>query len=344
MSGSGKIPRVIAATTVLLLVAICASGVMARPAGAVSRPGTVPADSVGGRVLGLSAICDECRPERFTAECSGLLEGPVFDHDGTLWLAGITKGVIWRVTPDGHCSVGIQLPAELKFPCGLRFAPDGTLYGVAMGYGLFSVDLSSKKVTPLASGTSLGGLPDGAFHGLDDLFIDHTGGIYMTDAAGSSVLNPIGQVFYRDSAGTIKKIIGGGLMFPNGIVLSPDEKMLYIDEWAANRILAVPVVAPGVINTAWSYVFATLHGGHGPDSMTADSAGNVYVAHYGAGEVLVFAPNGDYYGAIRLPEGAGQEPTNLAFHNGYLYITESRKGEVWRVRAKIPGIRLFGDS
>jgi gluconolactonase len=318
---------------------------MACRADARARPdATAQAHPVGGRVLGLSAICDECRPERFSSECSGLLEGPVFDREGTLWVAGILKGVIWRVSPDGHCAVGMQLPPEVKFPCGLRFSQDGTLYGVAMGYGLFSVDLSSKKVSLLANGASLGGLPDGAFHGLDDIFIDRTGGMYLTDAAGSSVLNPVGQLFYRDSSGNVKRIISGGLMFPNGVVLSPDEKMLYIDEWAANRILAVPVVSPGVINSAWAYVFATMQGGHGPDSMTADSAGNIYVAHYGSGEVLIFAPNGDYYGPIRLPEDAGSNPTNLAFHNGYLYITESEKGEIWRVKAKIPGIKLYGGS
>jgi gluconolactonase len=342
VSGSSRLAGIVAATTALLLVITPVSGAMARQADAVPRPDTVQATPIGGRVLGLSAICDECKPEKFTAECSGFLEGPVFDRDGTLWVLGILKGVIWRVTPDGHCSVGVQLPAEVKFPSGLRFSQDGTLYGVAMGYGLFSVDLPSKKVTPLATGASVGGLPDGAFHGLDDLFIDHAGGIYLTDAAGSSVLNPIGQLYYRDAGGSIKKIISGGLMFPNGVVLSPDEKMLYIDEWAANRILAVPVVSPGVLNTGWSYVFATLNGGHGPDSMTADSAGNVYVAHYGAGEVLAFAPNGDYFGAIRLPGGAGKDPTNLAFHNGYLYITESEKGEIWRVKAKIPGLTAYG--
>jgi len=191
MSGSNKLAGRVAAITVLLLAVTSVSSVVARRVDAAPRPDTVEAHPIGGRVLGLSAICDECKPEKFTAECSGLLEGPVFDRDGTLWLAGILKGVIWRVTPDGHCSVGVQLPPEMKFPCGLRFSDDGTLYGVAMGYGLFQVDLASKKVTPLATGASLGGLPDAAFHGLDDLFIDHAGGIYLTDAAGSSVLNPI---------------------------------------------------------------------------------------------------------------------------------------------------------
>jgi sugar lactone lactonase YvrE len=325
---------------------LCAVGyalsALASPAEAGTHPGAaVQGNPVGGRVLGLSAICDDCRPEKFS-ECSELLEGPVFDRDGTLWVAGVLKGVIWRITSDGHCTLGIQLPTELKYPTGLRFSRDGTLYGVAMGYGLFSVDLSTQKATLIANGTSLGGLPGGAFHALDDLYIDNTGGIYLTDSGGSSVLNPIGQLFYRDSGGAVKKIINGGLVYPNGVVLSPDEKTLYIAEWAANRILAVPVVSPGVINAAWSYVFATMSGGIGPDSMAADSAGNIYVAHYGSGEVLIFAANGDYYGPIRLPDGAGSHPTNLAFHNGYLYVTESEKSEIWRVKTKIPGINLYG--
>src|ERR1700740_1772877 len=141
-------------STVLLFVVTCALSTL--PSQVDARPRTetaAQANPVGGRVLGLSAICDDCRPEKFTSECSGFLEAPVFDRDGILWVAGILKGVIWRVTPDGHCAVGIQLPAEVKYPCGLRFSQDGTLYGVAMGYGLFSVDRSSGKVTLLANGT-----------------------------------------------------------------------------------------------------------------------------------------------------------------------------------------------
>src|SRR5258708_16501507 len=181
-----------------------------------------------------------------------------------------------------------------------------------MGAGLFSVDMASKKVTLLANGASLGGLPDGAFLGLDDIFIDRAGGMYLTDAAGSSVLNPVGQLLYRDSSGNVKRIISGGLMFPNGVVLSPDEKMLYIDEWAANRILAVPVVSPGVINPGWGYVFATLSGGHGPDSMTAGSAGNNYVAHFGSRGGFIFAPDRGHYCPLPPPQGAGPKPTNPA--------------------------------
>ncbi len=309
-----------------------------------AEPAASQTTTVGGHVLGLKPICDACKPERFATGFQDLLEGPTFDREGDLLVLGIVKGNIWRVTPDGHASVAVALPPEIKLPAGLRFAPDGTLYGVAMGSGVFTVDLATRKTVIVANGVYLRGVPDGAFHGLDDLFIDHAGGIYVTDAAGSGALRPIGQVLYRDPGGDFRRVVPDGLAFPNGIVLSPDEKTLYISEWGRGQILAAPVVGPGVINFTMSYVFARLSGGHGPDSITADADGNVYAAHYGSREIAVFAPNGDYYGAIQLPAEAGSQPTNVAIHDGYLYLTESEKGEIWRVKTKIKGINLYGGS
>jgi gluconolactonase len=322
-------------------------GVLALLAAACPPPmakadGPMAPQSVGGHILGLQAICGDCTPQKFATGFQDFLEAPAFGRNGNLYLVGILKANIWQVTPSGQASIFVHLPPEITFPSGLRFAADGTLYGVAMGSGLFSVDTASKKLTLVANEVYAGGIPDGAFHGLDDLFIDHEGGIYLTDAAGSSVLNPIGQLLYRDPSGNIARLISSGLAFPNGVVLSPDEKTLYIDEWASDEIIAVPVISPGVINAGWSYVFARLNGGHGPDSMTADADGNIYVAHYGSAEVAVFAPNGDYYGAIQLPPGAGSFTTNVAIHDGWLYITEAQKGTVWREKTKIPGIKTYG--
>jgi gluconolactonase len=176
------------------------------------------------------------------------------------------------------------------------------------------------------------------FHGLDDLYFDRQGGLYLTDAYGSSVLHPQGQVFYMAPDGTVTKLISGNLAFPNGVVLSPDERTLYINDWGSNRIIAVPVTAPGKVDIDSAWVFAYLNGGRGPDSMTIDAQGNVYAAHYGAGEVVVFDPHGFFYGAIRLPAGAGMVPSNVALHNGYLYITEMDQHTVWRVRTTVPGV------
>jgi gluconolactonase len=37
-----------------------------------------------------------------------------------------------------------------------------------------------------------------------------------------------------------------------------------------------------------------------------------------------------------MPTEARLDTTNIAFHNGYLYITEATKNEVLRVKSKVP--------
>jgi gluconolactonase len=287
------------------------------------------------RTLGLNSICGECKLEKFTDACAGRLEGPNFDKEGNLWLVSHTTGQIYRVTADGRCTE----VAHTSAPNGLRFHKDGRLFGVDHHDGIFWLDTKTLKLTFITNQYH-----SGNFAGLDDLFFDSTGGLYMTDAWGSSVLNPSGHVFYMTPAGRITRPISGNLAYPNGVVLSPDEKTLYVDDFGTNRVIAVPVEAPGVLNIEGAWVFAYLNGGHGPDSMTADANGNLYVAHHSAGEVVVYSPRGFLYGSIKMPDGAGMTPSNAAFHEGYLYITEMDQHTVWRVKTKIPGLKLFGDQ
>jgi gluconolactonase len=306
----------------MALVATIGLMAWALPASAQTQAETSPF-----RSLGLAAICDNCQPEKFTSDCPGRLEGPNFDRSGNLWMVGIAPGDIYRVSPDGHCTTVAHSPA----PTGLRIRADGRVFGVDHERGLFSIDPATLQLTYITNQWNRQ-----TFRGLDDLVFDKSGGIYMTDAYGSSALAPVGQLFYMRADGEITRLISGNLAFPNGVSLSPDEKMLYVDDWGTNRIFAIPVVSPGRINVEGAYVFAYLTGGHGPDSMTVDAKGNVYAAHYGLGEVVVFDPHGNVYGAIRLPNGSGLLTTNVALHDGYLYITEVEQHTVWRVRTKIP--------
>src|ERR1700722_4367558 len=299
------------------------------------RSTTMPELGAVGRTLGMDTICDGCTVEKFTDECLGRLEGPNFDKQGNLWVVSHTTGEIYRVTPDGHCAKVAQTSA----PNGLCFHKDGRLFGVDHHLGIFWLDTKTLKVTFITNQYH-----GGNFAGLDDLFFDKTGGLYMTDAWGSGVLHPSGSVFYMAPDGKITRPISGNLAYPNGIVLSPDERTLYVDDFGSNRIIAVPVTSPGVLNVEGAWVFAYLNGGHGPDSMTADENGNIYVAHHSAGEVVVFSPRGFLYGSIRLPETAGMVPSNVAFHGGRIYITEMEQHTIWRMKTKISGIKLFGDQ
>lgn len=183
---------------------------------------------------------------------------------------------------------------------------------------------------------------DGNFHGVNDLIFDKQGGLYFTDARGSSEFVKRGQLFYRTPTGEIMRL-ADNLSYPNGVALSPNEDRLYVAEWGSNRVAAFPIISPGVINLEYGWIFVAMNAGRGPDGITVDQAGNLYAAHHSAGEVLVFNPRGFFFGSIRMPDDS-MVPNNVQFLGGYLYITEADQGTVWRVKTKIPGIRQYQDQ
>ena len=55
------------------------------------------------------------------------------------------------------------------------------------------------------------------FRGLNDVIVDKQGGIYFTEPNGSSVIRPIGRVYYMPPSRTGElQLIGDTFAFPNG--------------------------------------------------------------------------------------------------------------------------------
>lgn len=273
-----------------------------------------------------SPICDSCKLELF-AECGEgkFLEGPNFDKNGTLWLVGLRSGEILKAG-SGACEVAGRSGG---FPGGARISKDGALI-VTDRIGLLSYNMNTGAVEELASRYG-----NENMKGLNDLAIDSSGGIYFTEPYGSNATKTDGRVFYYSPETKAVTLIGDTFAFPNGVMLSPDEKTLYIGDYALNRIVGVPLSGSGEAKTdGVPYVFAYMQGGVGPDGMVTDEDGNLYVAHYKAGEVLVYDRNGFVIETFKMPEDAGMGTTNVALHDGYLYITEAEKNEIWRVAVK----------
>jgi gluconolactonase len=62
---------------------------------------------------------------------------------------------------------------------------------------------------------------------------------------------------------------------------------------------------------------------------------------------VVFTGKGKLIGSIKLPEGEGTFTTNVAFggpDRKTLYITESDKNVIYRVKMNVRGLKLFGDK
>jgi sugar lactone lactonase YvrE len=126
---------------------------------------------------------------------------------------------------------------------------------------------------------------------VNDLMADARGGVYfsVTGAAGSGV-------FYADSKGVVSRY-GTNVPLANGIILSPDEKTLYVTNGAT--VFAFDVKPDGSLGNQRE--FGKLRGGEGGDGSAVDQQGRVYIAT--GKSVDVFAPDGKFAGTIPGPEG-----------------------------------------
>jgi gluconolactonase len=271
----------------------------------------------------LSEICKggKCVWEKVVT-CSGFIEGINFDAQGRLWMVGLRSGEIFRVENGACVSVG----EKSGRPNGAKFDGTGRLIIADRSSGIIAVDSATGVRTQLHTQYK-----SAVFRGLNDLVFAADGGYYFTEPYGSDALSPTGRVFYvGPGEKAVPELHAEGMAFPNGIALSADGERVYIAEYAQNRIISFASKTAKNPN-AFPSVFAHLEGGNGPDGLAVDSEGNLYIAHYGAGEIVVIDSNGFKYGALRLPQEAGLGTTNVAIHSGFLYVTEALKNDVWRV-------------
>jgi gluconolactonase len=122
---------------------------------------------------------------------------------------------------------------------------------------------------------------------VNDLMADARGGVYLAvSGAGVFYANPKGELAKYDGAPNA-----------NGIILSPDEKTLYVTN--GGTVVAWDVQADGSLTGLRE--FARLRGGQGGDGSAVDSEGRVYVATGSSADV--FSPAGEFLGSIPGPRG-----------------------------------------
>lgn len=273
-----------------------------------------------GAAAAQTPYCADCAVEK-VATCGGFLEGLNVDAEGTLWAVDLFGNRILSVDPEtGEC---MERGPGGGRPNGAKFAADGTLI-LADAEGLMRFDPADGSVTSL--GVTYEGAP---IPELNDLVIDGEGGIYFTAPSGSDLDTPVGRVFYVAPGSQSAELVLDGLAFPNGIGLAPDGQRLFAGEFAKAQILVLPTQGAGGMRT--SYVYARTTGGIGPDGMAVGRDGTLYQAVFQAGKVSVFSPRGEPLGDIILPEGAGTMTTNVAVHDGVVYIVEGQLGEIWKM-------------
>jgi len=223
-----------------------------------------------------------------------VLEGPCFDRAGNLIFSDVQGSRVMRMDPQGRISTVARLG---RFqPGGMAIHRDGRIF-IAAGNGAGGGAILAIK--PDGSGLETI-VPENAGFAPNDLVFDKSDGFYFTDARGDAG-NLQGGVYYVAPGAKAPVPVLQHLAVANGVALSPDGKRLWVGEYGVNRLHRLDL-ASATTAQPFGSVVAYYFTGPAPDSMRVDASGNVYVAIYGQGRVIVFAPSGLPIGQILLPD------------------------------------------
>jgi sugar lactone lactonase YvrE len=209
----------------------------------------------------------------------GIPESPRW-HDGRLWFANWIEQQIVAVGPDG--TVETQ-PVQRLMGWSIDWLPDGRL--VTTGDKLRRQE------------------PDGTFtvlaeQGGNEIVVDRRGNIYLNgadfDFAGGEAPKP-GWIKLVTPDGAVRQV-AGDIEFPNGMVITPDERTLVISESFAGRLTAFDLTESGDLTNR-----RTFADGLGPDGICADAEDAIWVSTGGSSVVRV-ADGGEVLDRVELEE------------------------------------------
>jgi gluconolactonase len=286
-------------------------------------------------------------------------EGPIAMADGSVVLVEIKRQTLTRVRPDGKQEIIAELGGG---PNGAAVGPDGAVYvcnnggfewaqadGLTLPHGtpadyktgsIQRVDLETGAVTTVYDACD--GRP---LRGPNDIVFDRSGGFWFTDLGKSDGDRMhMGHLLYARPDGSRIRRAREGMVTPNGVGLSPDEKTVYVAETHTSRVWAFSITGEGEIAAPPNLftpgkVLGPLPGYQMLDSLAVEAGGKVCCATLVNGGITAFDPNGGFE-HTPLPDPL---ITNICFGGPDMqtaWITASGTGKLLKCRWPRPGLRL----
>jgi len=263
--------------------------------------------------------------EDFTKEniFSQNIEGPAVDKYGNLYVVNFQHdGTIGIVKPGGEASIFLTLPTG-STANSIQFDRKGNMYLADFtGHNILKVNMKTKRVTTHAHNEG--------FNQPNDICINRKGQLFASDPNWKESTGKLWRINTDGSTMLLTSDMGT----TNGIELSPDEKTLYVNESVQRKIWTFDVDSKGNISNKKLFAEFT---DYGFDGMKCDRQGNLYVARYGKGVILVLSPQGKFVHEIQLN---GKDCSNLVFggkDGKTIFVTlQDRKG-MEKFRNDVPG-------
>ncbi len=303
----------------------------------------------------------------------GQPEGIAVDASGNIYFSDVANNVVWKIAAStGIASIyaggrtggnlgdgGAATEASLRFPQCLALDKAGNLYIADAANGrVRKVTASTGVISTVVPVPGGNGAPGPSFAFLPGVALDSLGNLYVTDettntiwkltAATGSLTEVAGNGAYG-STGDGGPATGASLASPTGVAVDPSGN-LYISTYAVVRKVSA---ATGIISTVAGVPDLPGSTGDGgpatsalllPDSVSLDSAGNLYIGSYGneirevnastgiitrvAGiGISGFSGDGDAATAAEL-----NGPFSVAFDtSGNLYFTDAFNSRIRKV-------------
>ena len=262
-------------------------------------------------------------------ECAGtgysFTEGPAEAADGKVYFTDQPNDRIY--VWDELEGVSLWLEGTLRSN-GMYFDSEGRLFSCADRYNQLGYFDKERQFHLLYEGYN-----ERALNGPNDVWVAPDGGAYFTDPyyhrswwdEGRGEEQDVRAVYYLSPDGEVKRVIED-FKQPNGLVGTPDGKLLYVADINDRKIWRYDIGDDGALSNK------TFFAPHGSDGMTIDQEGNIYLT---MGKVWVYSPKGELIEEIELPES----PSNICFggsDRSTLFIT-ARKS-VYTIKSSMRGV------
>jgi sugar lactone lactonase YvrE len=236
--------------------------------------------------------------ESSTTEIHILLSGLGFGesprwHEDRLWFANWGRQEIVAVDLSGNSEVMARVPTTIPF-C-IDWLPDGRLLVVSGREGQLLCREPDGSMVIFADLTAL------SSHPWNDIVVDGRGYTYVNNTGfdfPGAAFAP-GTVAVISPDGTPRQV-AGGLAFPNGMAVTPDNASLIVAESYGEQLTAFDIATDGSLTNR--RVWARIPGSH-PDGICLDAEGAIWYGDVPARRSVRVREGGEVLQIIELERG-----------------------------------------
>lgn len=224
------------------------------------------------------------------------IEGPAVHPNGNLYCVNYQReGTIGQVTPQGQCSIFVELPNG-SIGNGIRFHSDGRmLIADYTNHNVLAVDMETREISVFAHNPTM--------NQPNDICITRSDVVFASDPKWA---DDTGQI-WKTSGGEFE-LVETGMGTTNGIEISPCEQYLYVNESIQRRIWKYDLSPDAELSNKRLLIEFP---DHGLDGMRCDNQGYLYSTRYGKGTIVKLDPeSGEILKEIPL---SAKNCSNVAF-------------------------------